>query len=68
MDLREMNKYDDGAVAMTQPVPITGYHSYRDLPMLAGLATVAEAARPGLSVEACVGATEARALCFQTAP
>jgi hypothetical protein len=30
------------------------YHSFRGLPMLAGLATVAEAARPGLSVEACV--------------
>ena len=40
---------------MTHPVPITRYHSFRDLPMLAGLATVAEAARPGLSVEACVG-------------
>jgi hypothetical protein len=30
------------------------YRSYRNLPSLAGLATVAEAARPGLSVEACV--------------
>src|SRR6266851_2363335 len=30
------------------------YRSYKNLPMLAGLATVAEAARPGLSVEACV--------------
>jgi len=29
--------------------------SYRGLPTLAGLATLAEAARPGLSVEACVG-------------
>src|SRR5262245_4865046 len=28
--------------------------SYRGLPPLAGLATLAEAARPGLSVEACV--------------
>ena len=28
--------------------------SYRGLPTLAGLATLAEAARPGLSVEACV--------------
>jgi hypothetical protein len=34
--------------------PTAGYRSYRNLPMLAGLATVAEAARPGLSVEACV--------------
>ena len=30
------------------------YQSYRGLPTLAGLATIAEAARPGLSVEACV--------------
>ena len=30
------------------------YRSYRDLPALAGLATIADAARPGLSVEACV--------------
>jgi hypothetical protein len=35
--------------------PIARYHSYRHLPTLAGLATIAEAARPGLSVEACVG-------------
>src|SRR5207237_6695008 len=30
------------------------YATYRGLPALAGLATVAEAARPGLGVEACV--------------
>src|SRR6266403_3057579 len=30
------------------------YQSYRGLPTLAGLATIEEAARPGLSVEACV--------------
>src|SRR3954471_4355201 len=30
------------------------YESYRGLPTLAGLATIEEAARPGLSVEACV--------------
>src|SRR5437764_14608265 len=29
--------------------------SYQGLPALAGLATLAEAARPGLGVEACVG-------------
>ena len=39
---------------MTHAVPTDRYDSYRDLPMLAGLATIAEAARPGLSVEACV--------------
>jgi hypothetical protein len=30
------------------------YQSYRGLPTLAGLTTIAEAAKPGLSVEACV--------------
>jgi hypothetical protein len=34
--------------------PAADYHSYRGLPTLAGLATVADAARPGLCVEACV--------------
>src|SRR3954453_17551416 len=30
------------------------YRSYRGLPTLAGLASIADAAKPGLSVEACV--------------
>lgn len=30
------------------------YHSYRDLPPLAGLATLDQAARPGMSIEDCV--------------
>src|SRR5688572_29548609 len=30
------------------------YASYKDLPMLAGLCTMEEAAKPGLSVEECV--------------
>src|SRR6476619_2657699 len=30
------------------------YKSYRGLPTLAGLATISEAARPGLGIEACV--------------
>src|SRR5438445_10400789 len=34
--------------------PITLYQSHRGLPTLAGLATHADAANPGLSVEACV--------------
>src|SRR6516162_1015829 len=33
---------------------ITNYQSHRGLPTLAGLATIEEAARPGLTVEACV--------------
>jgi hypothetical protein len=39
---------------MNDPAPIPNYQSYRGLPTLAGLATLAEAARPGLSIEACV--------------
>jgi hypothetical protein len=39
---------------MPQADPIVGYQSYRHLPVLAGLATIADAARPGLSVEASV--------------
>ncbi|MCI0685184.1 MAG: hypothetical protein L0Y71_24055 [Gemmataceae bacterium] len=34
---------------------LDSYRSYKGLPALAGLATIPEAARPGLSVEACVG-------------
>src|SRR5437763_2463060 len=33
---------------------IASYQSHRGLPPLAGLASIADAARPGLSVEACV--------------
>ncbi len=33
--------------------PLEEYRSYKDLPQVAGLCTVAEAARPGLGVEAC---------------
>jgi hypothetical protein len=39
---------------MSIPETVAGYRTYRGLPSLAGLATVAEAAKPGLSVEACV--------------
>src|SRR5438034_6153039 len=34
--------------------PITSYQSHRGLPTLAGLASIGDAAKPGLSVEACV--------------
>jgi hypothetical protein len=34
--------------------PEEQYRSYRDLPPLAGLGSIADAAKPGLSVEACV--------------
>ena len=36
------------------PTPLAGYQSYKGLPQLAGLCTVEEAAKPGLSVEECV--------------
>ncbi len=39
---------------MNAKVDLSTYQSYRGLPPLAGLCTVAEAAKPGLSVEACV--------------
>src|SRR5262249_42170273 len=39
---------------MSTPVTPTTYESYRGLPTLAGLATLADAAKPGLSVEKCV--------------
>jgi hypothetical protein len=35
--------------------PMSSYQSYKGLPTLAGLASIAEAAKPGLGVEACVG-------------
>src|SRR5947209_7114470 len=34
--------------------PAESYRSYRGLPPLAGLGSIADAAKPGLSVEACV--------------
>jgi hypothetical protein len=36
------------------PTPLAVYESYKGLPQLAGLCTVEEAAKPGLSVEECV--------------
>jgi hypothetical protein len=39
---------------MSEPITLATYHSYRGLPTLAGLATIAEATRPGLSIESCV--------------
>ena len=40
---------------MTASDTTRSYRSYRNLPTLAGLATIAEASRPGLGIEACVG-------------
>src|SRR5947209_5215549 len=50
---------------MTDPSTIASYQSYRGLPPLAGLATIAEAAKPGLAVEACVGRLKRYHYAFQ---
>src|SRR5687767_5677890 len=39
---------------MSTPNPLSNYRSYKDLPQVAGLCTVAEAAKPGMAVEECV--------------
>src|SRR5919197_540818 len=39
---------------MAMPKPLANYSSYKGLPQLAGLCTVEEAAKAGLSVEECV--------------
>src|SRR5262249_9736552 len=44
---------------------VKDYQSYRGLPALAGLSTVAEAARPGLSVEQCVARLKRYHYAFQ---
>src|SRR5581483_6970854 len=49
---RRWPRRKSGDTPMTAPAE--RYQSYRGLPTLAGLATIAEASKPGLSVEACV--------------
>ncbi len=44
---------------------VTKYNSYRDLPTLAGLATIEEAAKPGLSIDACVTRLKRFHYCFR---
>ena len=39
---------------MSAPKPLKDYTSYKNLPQLAGLCTVEEAAKPGLSIDECV--------------
>ncbi|MFM8273248.1 MAG: hypothetical protein ACKODX_13110 [Gemmata sp.] len=39
---------------MAAPTPLSGYTPYKNLPPLAGLCSIDEATRPGLSVEECV--------------
>src|SRR5438067_7036119 len=50
---------------MSDPRNAATYQSYRGLPTLAGLATLAEAARPGLSVEAVVARLKRYHYAFQ---
>ncbi len=50
---------------MPPPTPLAGYTSYKGLPPLAGLCTVEEAARPGLSVEECVRRLKRFHYCFK---
>jgi hypothetical protein len=50
---------------MSQPKPLAGYTSYRNLPPLAGLCSIEDAARPGLSVEECVRRLKRFHYCFK---
>src|SRR5262245_8017686 len=50
---------------MPEPTPLSGYQSYKGLPQLAGLCTVEEAAKPGLSVEECVRRLKRFHYCFK---
>ena len=50
---------------MPTPTPFPNYQSYKGLPQLAGLCTVEEAARPGLSIEECVTRLKRFHHCFK---
>ena len=50
---------------MPTPTPLRDYRSYKGLPQLAGLCTVEEAAKPGLSVEECVRRLKRFHYCFK---
>jgi hypothetical protein len=50
---------------MPNPTPLANYTSYKGLPQLAGLCTVEEAAKPGLSVEECVRRLKRFHYCFK---
>ncbi len=54
-----------GGFHVPTPTPLTGYQSYKGLPQLAGLCTVDEAAKPGLSVEECVRRLKRFHYCFK---
>lgn len=50
---------------MPAPTPLADYQSYRGLPPLAGLCTIEEAMKPGLSVEECVRRLKRFHYCFK---
>src|SRR5882724_5417840 len=50
---------------MPTPKPLENYTSFKGLPQLAGLCTLEEAARPGLSVEECVRRLKRFHYCFK---
>src|SRR5215204_1848071 len=50
---------------MPTPTPLSDYKSYKGLPQLAGICTVEEAAKPGLSVEECVRRLKRFHSCFK---
>lgn len=50
---------------MSNPTPLADYHSYMNLPPLAGLCTLEEAAKPGLLVEECVRRLKRFHYCFK---
>lgn len=50
---------------MSAPTPLADYRPYKDLPPLAGLCTLEDAAKPGLSVEECVRRLKRFHYCFK---
>jgi hypothetical protein len=50
---------------MSESITPATYHTYRDLPPLAGLCTHEEAAKPGLGIEACVARLKRFHYCFK---
>src|ERR1044071_3738755 len=50
---------------MPDPTPLANYASYKNLPPLAGLCTIEEAAKPGLLLEECVRRLKRFHYCFK---
>jgi hypothetical protein len=50
---------------VSAPKPLANYRSYKGLPPLAGLCSIEEAAKPGLSVEECVRRLKRFHFCFK---